>query len=231
MIDIDSILSTVTNSSCHSALLRYSGWFLLAYLVGALPIGFWIARRAGVNDITRHGSGTMGATNVARTLGASFFFLVFCIDAGKAALMLYCMPEFFWTAGIIGLMLGNTRSLFLRGGGGKGVATLVGILAIMNSTLLLLFLVVWITVLLLLRSVGKASVCALAVLLLFISLTIPLSPAYAVLGVVLAWSLYCHCKHVAALSAVCKVDSKKAVALLTLCALIGAVFWYLQKSL
>lgn len=227
MIDIDSIV----NLPCDSALLRVGGWFLLAYLVGALPVGFWIARLAGVDDITRHGSRTMGATNVARTLGASFFFLVFCIDAGKAALVLYAMPILLWPIGIIGLMVGNTRSFFLRGGGGKGVATLVGILAIISKPLLFLFLAVWVTMLLLLRSVGKASVCALVVLLVFIGLTMTLCPGYAALGVVLAWSLYCHRKHAASLGEECKANNKKALSLLVLCALISVIFWYLKKSL
>ena len=38
-----------------------------AYLIGAVPIGFLIGRAFGVADIRRHGSGTIGATNVLRT--------------------------------------------------------------------------------------------------------------------------------------------------------------------
>lgn len=153
-----------------SPVLVSIAWFIVAYLVGALPIGFLIAKWAGVDDITRHGSGTMGATNVARTLGVPFFFLVFCIDAGKAALVMHYAPASVWPVCIIGLMVGNTCSIFLRGGGGKGVATLVGILAIINSSLLFFFLSVWGIMLLLLRSVGKASTCALYALFLWICL-------------------------------------------------------------
>ena len=40
-----------------------------AYLIGAIPIGWLVARAVGVGDIRRHGSGTIGATNVLRTLG------------------------------------------------------------------------------------------------------------------------------------------------------------------
>ena len=42
---------------------------LAAYLVGAVPIGWLVARRFGVADIRQHGSGNIGATNVLRTLG------------------------------------------------------------------------------------------------------------------------------------------------------------------
>jgi glycerol-3-phosphate acyltransferase PlsY len=41
-----------------------------AYLIGAVPIGYLIGRAFGVADIRRHGSGTIGATNVLRTAGA-----------------------------------------------------------------------------------------------------------------------------------------------------------------
>jgi len=42
---------------------------LAAYLVGAVPIGWLVARRFGVADIRQHGSGNIGATNVLRTAG------------------------------------------------------------------------------------------------------------------------------------------------------------------
>src|SRR5678816_1938565 len=42
---------------------------LAAYLIGAIPVGFLVARAAGGTDIRRAGSGTIGATNVLRTLG------------------------------------------------------------------------------------------------------------------------------------------------------------------
>ena len=42
---------------------------LAAYLIGAIPVGFLVARAAGSTDIRRAGSGTIGATNVLRTLG------------------------------------------------------------------------------------------------------------------------------------------------------------------
>ncbi len=49
---------------------------IAAYCVGALLIGYLIARACGIGNIYEHGSGTMGATNVARVLGIPYFFLV-----------------------------------------------------------------------------------------------------------------------------------------------------------
>src|SRR5262245_7925850 len=55
-----------------------------AYLIGALPFGWLIARAKGV-DIFAHGSGNIGATNVGRVLGRKFGLLVFALDYIKGA--------------------------------------------------------------------------------------------------------------------------------------------------
>ena len=99
---------------------------LLAYLIGAIPTGYLIARLKGVRDIRQHGSGNIGATNVSRLLGIHYFFIIFFLDAGKAFLFMNTIKPYFpidylyFFAGI--LLLGNTCSLFLRFRGGKGVA-------------------------------------------------------------------------------------------------------------
>ena len=45
------------------------GALVAAYLIGALPLGFLIARAWGIGDIRRHGSGNIGMTNVLRSEG------------------------------------------------------------------------------------------------------------------------------------------------------------------
>ncbi|HEV3083999.1 MAG TPA: glycerol-3-phosphate acyltransferase, partial [Gemmataceae bacterium] len=52
---------------------------LIAYLIGAVPFGYLIARWRGV-DILKQGSGNIGATNVGRVLGKRFGLLVFVLD-------------------------------------------------------------------------------------------------------------------------------------------------------
>src|SRR5437588_5869472 len=56
-----------------------------SYLLGAIPFGYLIARRRGV-DILQQGSGNIGATNVGRVLGPAFGMLVFVLDFAKGAL-------------------------------------------------------------------------------------------------------------------------------------------------
>ena len=48
-----------------------------AYAVGSIPSGYLVARLQGIQDIRQHGSGNIGATNVARVLGMQYFFFDF----------------------------------------------------------------------------------------------------------------------------------------------------------
>ena len=136
-------------------------WSVLCYVVGAFPTGYLIARVSGIPDITACGSGTMGATNVARTIGVPFFFLVLCIDAGKAALVMSYSPYELIAVAPLLLMIGNVVSIFMQFGGGKGVASLVGILFVLSKPLLFFFVFIWLAVLCLYRSVGRASAIGL----------------------------------------------------------------------
>lgn len=138
-----------------------------AYGVGAIPSGYCVARWAGLDDIRRFGSGNIGATNVARFLGIKYFFLVFFLDAFKAyAYLVYGallgMPPMvlIWCA--VALLFGNTCSLFLRGDGGKGMSTIIGILCAIHPVLVLSMLAIWLSALIYLRNVGMASVITVA---------------------------------------------------------------------
>lgn len=147
----------------------------LAYLIGAIPTGYIIARFKGVQDIRKHGSGNIGATNVSRLLGLPYFFLIFFLDAGKAFLFLYCVAPYFPIASCYFfacmLLVGNGYSPILSGSGGKGVATLFGLVAAVCPVAVILLLGAWLLVLLLTRTVGISSViavCSLPIYAFFI---------------------------------------------------------------
>ena len=136
-----------------------------AYLVGALPVGFWLAQLRGVTDIRSHGSGNIGATNVARVLGGRYFVPVFLFDCLKAALFVWVLAVYAFDYSLILLscallLIGNGFSLFLQGSGGKGVATTVGILIVLDHIGALVFCSAWALVLACTRTVGIASVAA-----------------------------------------------------------------------
>lgn len=108
---------------------------VLAYLIGAMPSGKIIARAAGV-DITAHGSGNVGATNVARVVGkrAGLLTLVLDILKGAAACLLAkyaSSAENFHALAALAAVLGHCISLPPKLKGGKGVAASLGVALIL----------------------------------------------------------------------------------------------------
>jgi glycerol-3-phosphate acyltransferase PlsY len=107
---------------------------LVAYLIGAVPIGWLVARAFGVADIRRHGSGNIGATNVLRTVGRMPAIATMLGDVGKGYLAVTLAsrlgdldPGVTATAAVAAVA-GNCWSVFLGFRGGKGVATGLGAL-------------------------------------------------------------------------------------------------------
>ena len=106
---------------------------LLAVLAGSVPTGVLVARAAGV-DLRKVGSGNIGATNVARALGKGWAGFVLLCDALKGFLPVWTArhllpdtaPAIVAAAGL-GTIVGHMFTIFLRGRGGKGVATSLGV--------------------------------------------------------------------------------------------------------
>jgi glycerol-3-phosphate acyltransferase PlsY len=147
------------------------GAVVTSYCVGAIPSGYIIARLKGIEDIRKHGSGNIGATNVSRILGKYYFFLIFLFDAGKALGLLSILSHYFSTEYLyifaLMILLGNGYSVFLQGTGGKGVATMCGILAGIDMYALGIFLLGWIATLGITQTVGIASVIGALLLPLY----------------------------------------------------------------
>ncbi|MFQ5667230.1 MAG: glycerol-3-phosphate 1-O-acyltransferase PlsY [Candidatus Binatia bacterium] len=113
-----------------------------AYFCGSLPIGVWAGRWAGI-DVTRAGSGNIGATNVARTAGRWPAIVTLLGDTAKGALPALvgrCIGPDPWLAALVGLaaVFGHVFSVFLRLSGGKGVATAFGVFLVLTPAAALL---------------------------------------------------------------------------------------------
>lgn len=129
------------------------GALLLAFLLGSLPFGLWVARLYHVENLRSQGSGNIGATNVARVAGVMPGALTLVLDAGKGALAVAIVtpawssrwlewigtvsdapgfgPALPWAAGFASVV-GHCYSPWLRLRGGKGVATGFGAIAVLN---------------------------------------------------------------------------------------------------
>jgi glycerol-3-phosphate acyltransferase PlsY len=102
-----------------------------AYLAGSIPFGMVLARAKGV-DLRSVGSGNIGATNVARAMGKGWAVLVLLLDAAKGFVPVWLGRRLGMSAAVIALaggaaIVGHMFTLFLRGRGGKGVATSLGV--------------------------------------------------------------------------------------------------------
>lgn len=104
----------------------------LAYLLGSIPFSFLVARRFGVADVRRVGSGNVGATNVMRSAGRAAGTLALVLDvskgAGAAVLARRAAPgsDILPALAAAAVVLGHMYPVWLRFQGGKGVATGAG---------------------------------------------------------------------------------------------------------
>jgi glycerol-3-phosphate acyltransferase PlsY len=137
---------------------------LLAYLIGSVPTGYWFALYFFGVDITKYGSGNIGATNISRILGMRYFLLIFTFDALKATLFLLFCSDYFHLSNShlvflsIMLLVGNAYSPFLRWQGGKGVATTIGILiALTPWHIALFFPLLWLLIIAITKRADLAS--------------------------------------------------------------------------
>ena len=121
------------------------------FVAGSIPFGVLIAQKRGVK-IQEHGSGNIGATNVARVLGARTGLIVLLLDAAKGALPTFVALHYCGWQSVVALtgaaaILGHCFSPFLGGKGGKGVATSFGVFLVIAPAFagiaVLAFVVIW----------------------------------------------------------------------------------------
>lgn len=142
--------------------LLLAGAAVLGYLVGALSPATLLARRRGV-DLTAAGSGNPGATNAGRVLGRRAGVAVALLDLVKGAVPAAAFSLADARAGLLAgfaAVLGHVTSPYLRGRGGKGVATSAGAVLGSQPVLLPVVLGVWVVVVLVSRWVALASMVA-----------------------------------------------------------------------
>jgi acyl phosphate:glycerol-3-phosphate acyltransferase len=144
---------------------------LVAYLLGTLMGSLILGRLRGV-DIRSMGSGNAGATNALRTQGKLFGFLVLLIDVAKGVFAVWWLPaaalpavgldpglprEWLTLACGFAVIVGHVYPVWFSFRGGKGAATVAGVVAAVDLRLLLPLLVSWFVVLLLTGYVGLAT--------------------------------------------------------------------------
>jgi glycerol-3-phosphate acyltransferase PlsY len=143
------------------------GVVLGAYLLGALPFGLWIGKGLYHIDLREHGSKNTGATNAYRVLGRWPALLVFVCDTVKGMAGVYLGSVLVGGSlaevlGGIAAISGHNWSVFMGFKGGRGVATGLGVIALLAPQVTAIVFAVWTVVVFLTRYVSLGSIIAAA---------------------------------------------------------------------
>lgn len=138
---------------------------LVGYLLGSIPFGLLLTRLAGKGDIRDIGSGNIGATNVLRTGSKGLAAATLILDAVKGAAAVLLAQQL-WPDAVnfaaAGALIGHLYPAWLRFKGGKGVATMLGILVPLFWQAAAVYALLWVGLLLVLRISSVAGMTAAA---------------------------------------------------------------------
>ena len=145
------------------------GFFVLlvvAYLLGSIPFGVVVGRLFYGVDVREHGSGNVGTTNVFRVLGKKAGAVVMVFDILKGYVPAAIAAALFtpWAAIFIAAapVVGHMYSIFLRGRGGKGIATGAGVVLALVPLAFAIIFTTWLVLIVVTRYVSVASLTAAA---------------------------------------------------------------------
>jgi len=136
---------------------------LTGYLLGSIPFGLVITRLGGKGDVRDIGSGNIGATNVLRTgskVLAAATLILDCLKATAAILIARSLWPNFEDFAAAGALIGHLYPVWLKFKGGKGVATLLGVLIPLLWQGAVVYAIVWLGLFFLLRISSVAGMAA-----------------------------------------------------------------------
>ena len=169
---------------------------IISYLIGSIPTGVVLAKVTGKEDIRKSGSGNIGATNVTRLLGKKLGVLTLVGDVLKAVVPMLATHWYFVQSGMPvspseldmavtlsggAAFLGHMYSIYLKFGGGKGVATGLGVFIVLEPLTALISLFLFIAVVYISGYVAVGSLVVSALITLWIWL-LGGSPYHVFLG-------------------------------------------------
>ncbi|BBB92980.1 MAG TPA: glycerol-3-phosphate 1-O-acyltransferase PlsY [Methylomusa anaerophila] len=140
---------------------------IASYLVGSIPNGLIVGKLMRGVDLRQFGSKNIGATNAYRVLGPWPAFWVFLTDALKGIVgvllgQLLSGTALAQLAGGMAAIAGHNWSIYLKFKGGRGVATSLGVIAVITPQATLIVFIVWMLIVYFTRYVSLASIVAAA---------------------------------------------------------------------
>lgn len=142
--------------------LKYVFVSIIAYLFGNFATAYLVSKAAGKIDIRDFGSGNAGSTNVLRVLGAKPAAIAFAGDVlkGVAAVLIggYIAGSYGEVLAGIFVVIGHNWPIVLKGKGGKGIATTIGLMIPIDPLMVVVIVITGIIVIALTRYVSLASI-------------------------------------------------------------------------
>ncbi|QUG40380.1 glycerol-3-phosphate acyltransferase [Psychrobacillus sp. INOP01] len=131
-------------------------YWLFSYIIGNFLSAWWIGKWKKI-DLRKERSGNLGARNAGAVLGKSAFLLTFLGDALKGVVVIYIGFYFEYSLEIIAtgglaVILGHLFPFWLKGKGGKGIATFIGVSLVIEPALFGMLVICFIVLMALLRS-------------------------------------------------------------------------------
>jgi glycerol-3-phosphate acyltransferase PlsY len=163
---------------------------LAAYLIGSLSFGYMAGKLLRGIDIRSYGSGNTGTTNIQRTLGTGPAIIVLLLDVGKGlaavllAQRLVGTPTVEILAGVMAVA-GHNWPVFYRFRGGRGIATSIGVLLGLSTTVILIATAIGVILIALTRYVSLGSVVG-SILIPVLMIIFDMPTSYILFGIVLA---------------------------------------------
>jgi len=147
--------------------MMYIILIITAYLLGSIPFGLILTKMAGKGDIRKIGSGATGGTNVMRAAGAKLALLTIVLDAAKAMLAVWIGVMMIGTGfgaimGAVAIM-GHIYPVWLKFQGGKGVASMMGVVLVINPIIFFAAAIQWLALAI---GIGYSSLASLIVLIM-----------------------------------------------------------------
>ena len=139
--------------------------FILSYLLGSIPNGLIFGKLIWKKDLRQFGSGNIGATNAWRVIGKPAGLFIFALDFLKGALGVFIAEDFIGEplamilAGLFAI-IGHSFSVFLNFHGGKGVATGLGVIAMLMPEVTAIVFLIWLVTVFFTRYVSLGSILA-----------------------------------------------------------------------
>jgi glycerol-3-phosphate acyltransferase PlsY len=152
-------------------------YIILAYFIGAIPSSVWIGKSFYNVDVREHGSGNAGATNTFRIIGKKAGIIVLLLDVFKAWFATSILSqlagnqstEYMLALGLVAV-LGHIFPVYIGFRGGKGIASLLGVIIAIHPLASLYSIIVFVTTLLISRFVSLSSILAACTFPLLITL-------------------------------------------------------------